>query len=169
VLWCHVVWRQPEVSEEHIASTFSAILWPWRWKWFLWNESLNYMVLQPITNIRNHIDLSHYKSENILMVYSLIITPETMYNVYFSELLPTVMQILPECTNSWKVKERKVNLSMYRMCRPIGLWDVEALTFSGKLAHRWQWGCQSYALVTLYPQKYSRYSFLLEAESTIRP
>jgi hypothetical protein len=29
-----------------------------------------------------------------------------------------------------------------RLCRPIGLWDVKAPTFSRKSAHRWRWGCQ---------------------------
>jgi hypothetical protein len=29
--------------------------------------------------------------------------------------------------------------------RPIGLWDVEAPTFSRQSAHRWRWGCQLYA------------------------
>jgi hypothetical protein len=34
---------------------------------------------------------------------------------------------------------------------PIGLWDVEALTFSRQSAHSWQWGCQPYAPATVYP------------------
>jgi hypothetical protein len=43
---------------------------------------------------------------------------------------------------------------------PIGLWDVEAPTFSRQSAHRWRWGCQPYALATLYnrlsqPQSHS--------------
>jgi hypothetical protein len=29
-----------------------------------------------------------------------------------------------------------------RPWRPIGLWDVEAPTFSTQSAHRWRWGCQ---------------------------
>jgi hypothetical protein len=33
---------------------------------------------------------------------------------------------------------------------PIGLWDVEALTFSRQSANRWRWGCQPYAPTTLY-------------------
>jgi hypothetical protein len=36
------------------------------------------------------------------------------------------------------------------MWRPIGLWDVEAVTFSRQSAHRWQWGCQPYAPAVLY-------------------
>jgi hypothetical protein len=53
-----------------------------------------------------------------------------------------------------------------RPWRPIGLWDVEAPTFSRQSAHWWRWGCQPYALAALYPQQNSWYSFLLEAEST---
>jgi hypothetical protein len=46
--------------------------------------------------------------------------------------------------------------------RPIGLWDVEAPTFSRRLFHRW-WG-QLYAPAAPYTQEGSRYSFQLEAE-----
>jgi hypothetical protein len=56
-----------------------------------------------------------------------------------------------------------------RPWRPIGLWDVEAPTFSRQSAHRWWWGCQPYALAALYPQEDSCYSYLLEAESTPGP
>jgi hypothetical protein len=38
-----------------------------------------------------------------------------------------------------------------RLWRPIRLWDIEDPTFSRQLAHVWQWGCQLYALITLYP------------------
>jgi hypothetical protein len=31
-----------------------------------------------------------------------------------------------------------------RPWRPIGLWDVEAPTFSRQLARRWRWSCQPY-------------------------
>jgi hypothetical protein len=34
------------------------------------------------------------------------------------------------------------------------------------IIHRWRWCCQPYAPAALYPQEYSWYSFLLEAEST---
>jgi hypothetical protein len=56
-----------------------------------------------------------------------------------------------------------------RPWRPVGLWDVEASTFSRQSAHRWRWGCQLYVPVALYPQEDSLYSFLLEAESTTGP
>jgi hypothetical protein len=35
--------------------------------------------------------------------------------------------------------------------RSIGLWDVEAPTFSRQSAHRWRWSCQPYAAAALYP------------------
>jgi hypothetical protein len=56
-----------------------------------------------------------------------------------------------------------------RPWRPIGLWDVEAPTFSIQSAHRWRWGCQPHAPAALYTQEYSWYSFLLEVESTPGP
>jgi hypothetical protein len=56
-----------------------------------------------------------------------------------------------------------------RPWRPIGLWHVEAPTFSIQSAHRRRWNCQTYAPAALYPQEDSWYSFLLEAESTLRP
>jgi hypothetical protein len=55
------------------------------------------------------------------------------------------------------------------ICRPwrtIGLWDVEAPTFSRQSAHRFRWGYQPYAPAVLYPQEDFWYSFQLEAEST---
>jgi hypothetical protein len=48
-------------------------------------------------------------------------------------------------------KKSKVKLSCNRRWRPIGLWDVEAPTFSIQSAHRWRWGCQPYAPAALYP------------------
>jgi hypothetical protein len=65
----------------------------------------------------------------------------------------------------WRCKVRQ-RYRCNRPWRPIGLWNVEAPTFSRQSAHRWWWGCQPYAPVTLYPQEDSWYSFLLEAEST---
>jgi hypothetical protein len=50
--------------------------------------------------------------------------------------------------------------------RLIGLWDVEAPTFSWQSVHRWRWGCQPYAPGALHPQEDSWYSFLLEADLT---
>jgi hypothetical protein len=61
------------------------------------------------------------------------------------------------------------NYPCNRPWRPIGLWDVEAPTFSRHSSHRWRWGCQPYAQAALYPQEDSWYSFMLEAESTSGP
>jgi hypothetical protein len=55
-----------------------------------------------------------------------------------------------------------------RPWRPVGVWDVEAPTFSLESRLIWWSGCQPYAPAALYPQEYSWYSFLLEAESTHR-
>jgi hypothetical protein len=40
-----------------------------------------------------------------------------------------------------------------RLWRPIGLWDIQAPTFSRQLAHTWRWGCQPYAPAALYPPR----------------
>jgi hypothetical protein len=64
-------------------------------------------------------------------------------------------------------KTCKIQKNCHRPWRPIGLWDVEASTFSIQSAHRWRWGCQPYASAGLHPQEASWYSFLLEAESDV--
>jgi hypothetical protein len=48
----------------------------------------------------------------------------------------------------------------------MGLWAVEAPTFSRQSAHRWRESCQPYEPAALYPQDGSWYSFLLEADLT---
>jgi hypothetical protein len=60
---------------------------------------------------------------------------------------------------------KKLSYPCNRPWRVIGLWDVEAPTFSRQSAHRERWGCQLYAPAALYPQEDSWYSFLLEVES----
>jgi hypothetical protein len=45
--------------------------------------------------------------------------------------------------------------------------EIEAPTFSRKLAHIWPWGCHPDSPAALYPQEESWYSFLLEVESTL--
>jgi hypothetical protein len=49
--------------------------------------------------------------------------------------------------NLSKLKRTKIKWSSpcNRPWRPIGLWDVEAPTFSRQSAHRCRWGCQPYA------------------------
>jgi hypothetical protein len=54
-----------------------------------------------------------------------------------------------------------------RPWRPIGLWDVEAPTFSRQSANIYSWG-QPYAPAALYPQKDSWYSFLLRGWVDLR-
>jgi hypothetical protein len=68
-----------------------------------------------------------------------------------------------------KVKKKRKSYPCNRPWRPMGLSEVEAPIFSRQSAHRWRWGCQSYAPVTFYPQEDSWYSFLLEAASTPGP
>jgi hypothetical protein len=65
--------------------------------------------------------------------------------------------------------QNKVKLPLQQVRMPIALWDVEAVTFSRQLAHRWWWVCQLYMLATPYSQEDSWYSFLLEAELTPGP
>jgi hypothetical protein len=67
---------------------------------------------------------------------------------------------------AYRTFSRCILLPCNRPWRPIGLLDVEAPTFSRQSAHRWRWGCQSYAPASLYPQEDPWFSFLLEAEST---
>jgi hypothetical protein len=68
-----------------------------------------------------------------------------------------------------KTKEAKIKLSLNWQWRPIGLWDVEAPTFSRQSAGRWRWDYQPYTPAAHYPQEDSWYSFLLEAGSTSGP
>jgi hypothetical protein len=63
------------------------------------------------------------------------------------------------------MNNKKKSYPCNRPWRPIGLWDVEAPTFSRQSAHRWRWG-QPYAPAALHPQEDSWYPFLLDVEST---
>jgi hypothetical protein len=53
-------------------------------------------------------------------------------------------------TSVSKLHNKNKILACTRPWRPIGLWDVEAPTFSRQSAHRWRWGCQPYAPPALY-------------------
>jgi hypothetical protein len=68
---------------------------------------------------------------------------------------------------SLQVQER-VNYPSNRPWEHTGHWDVEASKFVTQSTHRWRWGCEPYALTAVYLEVGSRYSFLLEAESTHR-
>jgi hypothetical protein len=65
--------------------------------------------------------------------------------------------------------KKKVKLSLNRPWRPIGLWDVEALTFSRQSAHRWRWSCQPYAPAALYPQEHSWYLLCISLRRWVEP
>jgi hypothetical protein len=54
-----------------------------------------------------------------------------------------------------------------RPWRPIGLWEVEAPTFSRQSAHRWRWGCQPYAPALLYSP--GRFLVLISVRGWIDP
>jgi hypothetical protein len=57
-----------------------------------------------------------------------------------------------------------------RQWRPIGLWDVEAPTFSRQSTHRWRWGCQPYASASrpLPPGRF-RYLVLISVRGWVDP
>jgi hypothetical protein len=50
------------------------------------------------------------------------------------------------------IKVKRLSYSCNRPWRPIGLWDVQALTFSRQSAHRWRWR-QPYTPAALYPPR----------------
>jgi hypothetical protein len=60
---------------------------------------------------------------------------------------------LGEWEDKWKKRVHHlslhyVNWHNFASWRPIGLWDVEALTFSRQSAHRWRWGYTFYNNLT---------------------
>jgi hypothetical protein len=63
---------------------------------------------------------------------------------------------------NWKAK-----LSCNRPWRPVGLWDIEAPTFSRQLADRWWWGCLPY--VPAAPLPPGRFLVLISVRSWVDP
>jgi hypothetical protein len=58
--------------------------------------------------------------------------------------------VCPQCSELWRFWFQFYVENIILQCcndvpwRPVGLWDVEAPTFSRQSAHRWRWGCQPY-------------------------
>jgi hypothetical protein len=81
-------------------------------------------------------------------------------------MLATGRHLVVSDTPPGVIKTRRQSYPCNRPRRPMGLWDIEAPTFSRQSVHRWRWGCQPYALDVLYQQEDSWYSCLWETEST---
>jgi hypothetical protein len=62
------------------------------------------------------------------------------------------------------VKKGKGN----RPWRSVGLWKVEAPTFSRQSAHRWRWSCQPYSPAALYLQEDSWYLGWVDPRAIVR-
>jgi hypothetical protein len=66
-------------------------------------------------------------------------------NIYLSQTIrSSLCDVITQMTIIW-TKLTELSYPCSRSWRPIGLWDVDAPTFSGQSAHRWRWGCQPYA------------------------
>jgi hypothetical protein len=64
------------------------------------------------------------------------------------------LTLITQVCKNYEKKKGGGQMKSYSCNRPwrlIGLWNIEAPTFSRKSAHRWQWGCQPYVPATLYP------------------
>jgi hypothetical protein len=82
-----------------------------------------------------------------------------IYNWRLFSISDSCFVIFPGLFNDVISPKKGKAIPVNRPWRPIGLWDVEAPTFSGQSAHRWRWGYQTYAPVVLYPQDDSWFSF----------
>jgi hypothetical protein len=81
------------------------------------------------------------------------------------DLLWWKTSVISECIYNRSTTNLAQSYPRNRPRRPIGSWNTEVPILSRKSAHRWGWGCQSYASATLYTQADSWYSFLLEVET----
>jgi hypothetical protein len=73
--------------------------------------------------------------------------------INFSKMFKTLRQT--HRPTEFENREKQVQLSCNRPCKPIGLWGLCILTLSSQSAHRWRWR-QPYATAALYfCQEYS--------------
>jgi hypothetical protein len=94
-------------------------------------------------------------------------TTRAIYTCFNSDPAPTKIDIL-HCTSGLRFTlsgKRQLSLKLQtnlyikkrwsypcnRPWRPIGMWHVEAPTFSRQSAQAWRWGCQPYAPAALSP------------------
>jgi hypothetical protein len=70
-------------------------------------------------------------------------------------------------TAVFKISSKRWSYPCNRPWRPIGLWDVEAPTFSTQSAHRWRRGCQPYTPAALFPT--GRFLVLISVRGWVDP
>jgi hypothetical protein len=125
---------------------------------FTWKPELRHY------NTRNSAHLEHsYTALGEVNVILCLVERQLMKTVHSSS----------GTTWNWMLASRLV-LVIYKeidlLWRPIGLWGVEAPTFSRQSAHRWRWGCQPHMPADRpFPQEVSWYWFLLGAKWTPGP
>jgi hypothetical protein len=90
---------------------------------------------------------THCISSHVFISKSVVITNNYCLYISLSEECAYRIGMINYFSVEVTVKSYPCN----RPWTPIGLWEVEAPTFSRQLAHRRRWGCQPYAPATLYP------------------
>jgi hypothetical protein len=84
-----------------------------------------------VCEICNQCNLHHHNCITLLYIRWMVFRPSTFA---FQLTVP---------------KKKKISYPRNRSWRPIGLWDVEAFTFSTQSAQRKRWVCQPYAPAAL--------------------